>query len=120
MGGVRGRMGVVEPIRLRRAVAAKPRAVCAIIRAETLPEADIVFERRVRAFAQEVLAFEPGCSSYVVTRQLGSSTHFAAHVRFESWRAFNLHARSAHLERAMPELTALMARPISIEIFFEV
>lgn len=113
-------MGVVEPIRLRQALANKPRAVCAIVRAEVLSGADMAFERRVRAFAREVLKYERQCASYVVTRQLGSPVHFAAHMRFDTFRAFTDHAKSVHLENALPELTGLLARPISIEIFFEV
>ena len=95
-------------------------AVCAVVRAETRDGADSEFESLLNDFAQNVRTGEPGCSSYVVTRMMGSRTHFAAHARFASWAAFEQHAETAHMERVLPRLNALLATPVSLEIFLEV
>jgi hypothetical protein len=50
---------------------------------------------------------------------MGSRQHFAVHARFTCWDAFNAHAETAHLERVLPRLTALLATPISMELFLE-
>lgn len=95
-------------------------AVCAVVRAQTRDGADIEFEHLLNAFAHNVRSDEPGCSSYVITRMMGSRTHFAAHARFASWAAFEQHAETAHMERVLPRLNALLATPVSLEIFLEV
>jgi quinol monooxygenase YgiN len=94
--------------------------VCAIVRAETRPGADEEFEALLRDLAHRVCAEEKGCVSYVVTRPLGSREHFAVHARFSDWTAFKDHAETEHLKRVMPRMTALLASPVSMEIFFEV
>lgn len=94
--------------------------ICAIMRAETHPGHDQEFERLIRAFADEVRDGEVGCDSYVVTRVMGSRTQFAVHAQFTNMEAFERHADTEHLQAAMPRLSALLATPISMEIFFAV
>ena len=95
-------------------------AVCAVMRAETKPGADLEFAALMRDFAYQVRSEEPGCAAYVVTRMMGSRNHFAVHARFDDMRAFNGHATTEHLKRAMPRLTALLTTPVSMEIFLAV
>jgi quinol monooxygenase YgiN len=109
-----------EPIRARKAPGPKTRAVCAIVRAETRPGFDEEFEAQLRDLAFHVDADEDACTSYVITRALGSRDQFAVHARFANWAAFQRHAETEHLTRALPHLTRLLARPVSLEIFFEV
>ncbi|MBS0385046.1 MAG: antibiotic biosynthesis monooxygenase, partial [Proteobacteria bacterium] len=78
------------------------------------------FERLLRDLAFSVDADEPGCTSYVLTRQLGSHRHFVVHARFVDWRAFRRHAETPHFNRMLPRLTPLLAAPVSMEIFLEV
>lgn len=99
--------------------APKAASVCALVRAETKPGRADQFEALLGDFAFQVRGEERGCVSYVVTRLLGSDTHFAVHARFASWRSFQRHALTAHMKRALPRLTALLATPISLEIFLE-
>jgi quinol monooxygenase YgiN len=94
--------------------------VCALMRAETRPGVDEEFEALMRDLSYQVRAEEPGCAAYVVTRMLGSRTHFAVHAHFDNMAAFNEHAETEHLRRAMPRLNALLATPVSMEIFFAV
>ena len=94
--------------------------LCVIIRAEAKPGADGDVEALLCDLAYQVCADEPGCAAYVVTRSMGSTEHFAVHARFADWEAFNAHAETAHLARVLPRLTALLATPISMEIFAEV
>lgn len=101
------------------APAPQPGAVCVIARAETQPGADQDFAALLSDLAHGVRAAEPACLSYVVTRMLGSSEHFAIHARFADWEAFNAHAETAHMTRALPRLNALLATPIALEIFLE-
>lgn len=109
-----------EPIGLKTAAGSKTKAVCAIVRAKTHAGLDEEFEAQLRDLAFHVDADEDACTSYVITRALGSRDEFAVHARFTNWRAFQQHAETAHLSRALPRLTALLARPVSLEIFFEV
>jgi quinol monooxygenase YgiN len=111
---------ITPPSTGRRNVARSAQAVCAIVRAETRVGADLEFEALLGDLAHRVRAEEPGCNAYVVSRMLGSRQHFAVHARFASWRAFARHAETEHLTRLLPRLTALLAAPISLEIFFEV
>ncbi|MGE0743504.1 MAG: putative quinol monooxygenase [Hyphomonadaceae bacterium] len=99
---------------------ASQRAICLIVRAEARAGADEDVEALLRDHAHRVLAEEPGCETYVVTRLIGSREHFAAHARFIDWPAFARHGETTHLQRIMPKLTALLATPISMEIFYEV
>src|SRR5262249_22760437 len=94
--------------------------VCALVRAETRPGVDEEFEALMRDFSHRVQAEEPGCAAYVVTRMIGSRTHFAVHAHFADMDAFKDHAETEHLKRAMPQLTALLAAPVSMEIFVAV
>jgi quinol monooxygenase YgiN len=113
-------MASVAPIFPIRTPAARKRAVCAVVRAEVRPGASDVFEALMTDFANEVEHAEPGCSSYTVTRTFGSRAHFAAHARFQDWAAFRAHGETAHAKRVLPRLTALLATPISVELFLEV
>lgn len=94
--------------------------VCVVVRAETLEGADEDFLTLLTDLAHHVRAEEPGCASYVITRQIGSRQHFAVHVRFRTWQAFEDHAETPHLRRLLPRLTAHLATPVSMEIFLEV
>ena len=94
-------------------------AVCVVVRAEAREGADEELASLLEGLAGLVQADEPGCTSYVVTRMMGSSEHFAVHARFASWDAFNAHAETPHLARVLPRLTALLATPISMELFLE-
>jgi quinol monooxygenase YgiN len=114
-------MGSAAPNYLPDAsVSARARAVCAVVRAEVRPGAGDVFEALLRDFAEEVAADEPGCASYVVTRTFGSRTHFAVHARFLGWPGFRAHGETEHAKRLLPRLTALLAAPISMELFLEI
>ncbi len=99
---------------------AKTRALCAIVRAETRPGADARFEALLQDLAFHVAADEPGCTSFVVSRVMGSRVHFAVHARFLTWRAFRRHSETDHFNRTLPGLADLLAAPISMEIFLEV
>jgi quinol monooxygenase YgiN len=112
-------MGRVEPIQPRLGAAPRTRAVCAIMRIETREGYDEELEGLLNDLAHMVRADEPGCESYIVTRAMGSRSHFAIHTRFADWLAFEHHAETAHLTRLMPRLTALMAAPMAMEIFLE-
>lgn len=74
----------------------------------------------MRGLATQVRDMEVGCDSYVVTRMIGSRTHFAVHAQFTNMEAFERHADTQHLADAMPRLSALLATPISMEIFLNV
>lgn len=95
-------------------------AVCAVVRAETRPGADEQFEALLQDLAFRVRAEEPACLSYVVTRLMGSRALFAVHARFSDWDAFKAHPETDHVSRMLPRLNALLAAPLSLEIFFEV
>jgi quinol monooxygenase YgiN len=117
-------MGLAKASNPWRAAAPVPRtrskAVCVVMRAETLVGLDEEVEALLRELAAGVMAEEPECESYLVTRMMGSRAHFAVHARFATWRAFERHAETEHLGRAMPALAPLLATPISMEMFFEV
>jgi quinol monooxygenase YgiN len=93
--------------------------VCVVVRLESRDGQDRKLAALMDAFALRVRDAEPDCTSYVVTRPIGSREHFAAHAHFASWDAFNAHAETPHLARVLPRLTALLAAPISMEIFLE-
>lgn len=95
-------------------------AICVTVRLEALPHCDARVAQMMAEFAAHVEADEPGCTYYAVTRQIGSPRHFAAHARFADWDAFNAHADTAHMQAALPELTAALAAPIALEIFIEI
>lgn|SRR5512145_910531 len=98
----------------------EPSTVCALMRAQTRPGVDEEVERLLRDLSRQVRAGEPGCAAYVVTRTLGSRTHFAIHAQFADMAAFEQHAETEHLKQAMPRLSALLAAPLSMELFFAV
>lgn len=98
----------------------EPRGVCALMRAHTHPGADGEVEALLRDLSHQVRAGEPGCEAYVVTRVLGSRSHFAIHAQFADMTAFERHAETEHLKQAMPRLSALLAAPLSMELFFAV
>jgi quinol monooxygenase YgiN len=98
----------------------EPGGVCALMRAQTHPGADEEVEALLRDLSRQVRAEEPGCAAYVVTRMLGSRSHFAIHAQFEDMAAFEQHAETEHLKQAMPRLSALLAAPLSMELFFAV
>ncbi len=91
-----------------------------VMRAEALAGLDEDLETVLQDLSARVVAAEPECVSYVVTRMMGSRAHFAVHARFATWRAFERHADTEHLAHAMPRLTALLATPISMEVFMEI
>jgi quinol monooxygenase YgiN len=91
-----------------------------VIRAETRPGLDEEFEALLQDLALRVADAEPECTSYVATRMIGSHSHFAVHARFSAWGAFERHADTEHLTRLLPQMAALLAAPISMEMFFEV
>ena len=103
----------------RRLRTPRTEAVCVIVRAEARSGSGEELALLLAGLAVRVRAEEAGCSSYVVTRVMGSSEHFAVHARFTSWDAFEAHAETAHLARVLPRLTALLAAPISMELFLE-
>ncbi len=109
-----------EPIKFRRADAPSRRPVCVTVRGEAREGAENDFEAILRDLAFSVDADEPDCTSYVITRQMGSRRHFVVHARFVDWRAFQRHAETAHFNRMLPRLNALLAAPVSMEIFLEV
>lgn len=100
--------------------AAPSGAICVTVRLQAQPGEDRRLARMMADFAARVAADEPGCTYYAVTRQIGSPRHFAAHARFADWSAFNAHADTAHMQAALPELTAALAAPIALEIFVEI
>ncbi len=95
-------------------------AVCAVVRVETLVGKSAEFASLLSDLAHRVRNEEDGCTSYHVTRALGSPDHFAVHARFADWTAFKGHADTAHLKRAMPRINALLASPIAMELYLEV
>jgi quinol monooxygenase YgiN len=95
-------------------------AVCVIVRLEAAPGADASLARMLNRLAASVIGEEPGCTSYYVTRQIGSPLHFAVHARFADWAAFEAHAETAHMERVLPCLTGVLATPVALEIFLEI
>jgi quinol monooxygenase YgiN len=103
----------------RRLRTPETKAVCVIVRAVARAGADEELASLLDDLALSVRADEPGCLSYVVTRMMGSTEHFAVHARFSSWGAFNAHAETPHLTRVLPRLTALLATPVSMELFLE-
>ena len=109
-----------EPIKFRRADAPSRRPVCVTVRGEAREGAENDFEAILRDLAFSVDAEEPDCTSYVITRQMGSHRHFVVHARFIDWRAFQRHAETPHFNRVLPRLSALLAAPVSMEIFLEV
>lgn len=97
----------------------RSRGVCAVISAQTKPGLADQFETLLNDFVFTVQSEERGCASYVATRLLGSENHFAVHARFHGWHSFQRHAVTAHMKRALPRLSALLATPVSLEIFIE-
>jgi len=97
-----------------------PGPVCAIVRVETRHGSGVEFISIVSDLAHKVRNEEDGCISYVVTRAMGSPEHFAVHARFQDWTAFEGHAETPHLKRAMPRINALLAAPLALEIYLEV
>lgn len=99
--------------------APRPRSVCVVMRGQTKPGDADQFETLLNDFVDKVQTLERGCSSYVATRLLGSENNFAVHARFAGWHSFQRHAITAHMKRALPRLSALLATPVSLEIFIE-
>ena len=97
-----------------------PGPVCAVVRAETREGAGAEIAAILSDLAHRVLSEEEGCTSYYVTRAIGSRDHFALHARFSDWNAFEGHAETPHLKRAMARLNTLLASPIAMEIYLEV
>lgn len=95
-------------------------AVCAIVRVETLSGRSAEFASLLSDLAYRVRNEEDGCTSYLVTRAMGSPDVFAVHARFEDWAAFKGHAETTHLKRALPRINALLASPIAMELYLEV
>jgi quinol monooxygenase YgiN len=113
-------MDWADPSSYRLAAPATPSGICAVLKAETHPGFDEEFEALLRDFAYQVRDGEAGCDSYVVTRMIGSRNHFAVHAQFSDMDAFERHADTKHMAKTMPRLNALLATPISMEIFVAV
>ena len=105
--------------RAEPAPAVRP-AVFLIARAEAHVEDEDQVEALLQDLATDIRMDEPGCLSYSVTRSLGSATHFAVHAQFQSMRAFQRHGLTRHMKRAMADLKARLATPVSLEVFLEV
>lgn len=112
-------MGLADSKTAREVNARSNSGVCAIMRAEVRSGRDEEFAALLGDLAHQVRADESGCTSYVVTRMMGSPNHFAVHAQFRDWRAFEGHADTEHLARIMPRLVAMLAAPLSMEIFVE-
>lgn len=93
--------------------------VCVIARAEVRSGAGGQLAALLSDLAHSVRSEEAGCTSYAVTRPIGSSSHFAVHARFTDWRAFESHAETVHMKSALPRISALLAAPVALEIFLE-
>lgn len=117
---VRIAMGLADTETARKTDARAAAGVCAVVRAEVRVGHDEEFAALLGDLAHRVRAEEPGCTSYFVTRMMGSPSHFAVHARFVDWDAFEGHADTEHLARAMQRLAPLLATPLSMEIFLEV
>lgn len=107
-------------VRHEGAVQIARQAVCLIARAEAKAEDEDEVADLLQDLAKDVRAEERGCLSFSVTRALGSSTHFAVHARFADMRAFQRHGLTRHMRKAMPELSARLVTPVSLEVFLEV
>lgn len=103
----------------RRTPSPSSKNICLVMRFEALPGVEDRLEDFLGDFAFTVRTEEGGCMSYLVTRPIGTQTHFVVHARFADWGAFELHSEAAHLERAMARLSPLLAAPLSMEIFAE-
>lgn len=95
-------------------------AVCAVVRVETRNGVGPELTALLADLAHSVRAEEEGCTSYAVTRVLGSPLHYAVHARFRNWDAFKGHAETPHLKRLLPRINALLAAPIAMELYLEV
>lgn len=95
-------------------------AVCVTARLEAELGGEAVIEQALAHFAAAVRVEEPGCTSYYISRQIGSNRHFAVHARFADWAAFNAHAETPHMEHALARLSPALAAPVALEIFLEV
>jgi quinol monooxygenase YgiN len=109
-----------EPRKARKLQGPADTAVCVIVRAQTRPGKDQEFEALMKDLAFHVDTDEDACTAYAITRCLGSREHFAVHARFADFVGFQEHAETRHFSRALPRLTALLAAPVSLEIFLEV
>src|SRR5512147_31905 len=107
--------GWAEPRTSKAKTARHEGPVCVIARAEVFAGRDDEFEFLLSDMALQVKAHEKACTSYSVTRQLGSRTHFAIHVRFVNWAAFKAHPETPHMERLLARLSPMLAAPISLE-----
>jgi quinol monooxygenase YgiN len=113
-------MSVVSLEPQRRKSTPPEGAICAVVRVQAREGTGSDFAALLNDLAYSVRADEDGCTSYVVTRAMGSPEHFAVHARFADWGAFEGHAETAHLKRLMPRINALLAAPMAMEIFLEV
>ena len=113
-------MSVVSIEPQRRKSTPPAGAICAVVRAQVRDGSGENFAALLGDLAYRVRAEEVGCTSYVVTRAMGSPEHFAIHARFADWQAFEGHADTEHLKRMMPRINALLAAPLAMEIFLEV
>lgn len=94
--------------------------IFAVVRVETRDGAGHECAALLSDLAHSVRSEEEGCTSYTVTRVMGSLQHFAVHARFQNWDAFKGHAETPHLKRVMPRINALLAAPIAMELYLEV
>lgn len=109
-------MGLAQP-RTSKRTATGPRLVCALLHYAGRDDVEHDLRSLLAEFVHEASSEEPGLLSYVVTQAMGSSTHFVVHAQFTDWGAFEAHAETQHMQRFLPRLTALLAAPISMELY---
>ena len=109
-------MGLLQPSTSKRS-STETRVVCVLLHYAGKDGAAESLQTLLGDFVNHARAEEPGLLSYVVTQALGSQTHFVVHAQFTDWGAFEAHAETPHMQRFLPRLTALLAAPISMELY---
>lgn len=109
-------MGLSQPRTLKHAVT-EARVVCVLLHYAGKEHSERDLRALLADFVEQARGEEPGVLSYVVTQALGSATHFVVHAQFSDWSAFEAHAETQHMRRFLPRLTALLAAPISMELY---
>jgi len=93
------------------------RVVCVLLHYAGREDAEQSLRSLLSEFVHQASNEEPGLLSYVVTQAMGLSNHFVVHAQFVDWSAFEAHAETPHMQRFLPRLKALLAAPISMELF---
>jgi quinol monooxygenase YgiN len=113
-------MGLAQPGISGRIAAQQARVVCVLLHYVGKANEEASLHALLAAFARDACNEEPGLLSYVVSQAMGSASHFVVHAQFIDWSAFEAHAETAHMRRLLPQLTALLGAPISMELFLGV